>query len=157
MSQEPALRACARCRVGKTLDAFPMKDKAKGWFGSYCRPCGRERNKEHYYKNVAAYMARARKRAVTDRQRNRGFVLEYLSSHPCIDCGESDPIVLEFDHRDLGSKINAVSRLIYTSTLNAVQAEIEKCDVRCGNCHRIRTTSQFGSYRLGEATFAHLV
>ena len=157
MFQEPALRVCASCRVGKALDAFPMKDKAKGWYRSYCRPCGRERSKEHYYKNVAAYMTRARKRAVTDRQRNRAFVLEYLSRHPCIDCGESDPIVLEFDHRDLGAKLNEVSRLVYTNTLKAVQAEIEKCDVRCGNCHRIRTTSQFGSYRLGEATFAYLV
>ena len=96
-------------------------------------------------------------RAVIDRRRNRGFVVEYLSTHACVDCGESDPIVLEFDHRELGAKLNAVSRLVHMSTLNAVRAEIEKCDVRCGNCHRIRTTSQFRSYRLGEATRAYLI
>src|SRR5438552_6827616 len=157
MAQEPVLRVCARCHVSKPLEEFPLKDAAKGWYGSYCRPCGRERSKEHYYQNVAAYMTRARMRAVIDRRRNRGFVVEYLSTHACVDCGESDPIVLEFDHRELRAKLNAVSRLVHMSTLNAVRAEIEKCDVRCGNCHRIRTTSQFRSYRLGEATRAYLI
>ena len=38
-----------------------------------------------------------------------------------------------------------------------VTAEIEKCDVRCGNCHRIRTAAQFGSYRLGEDVLAYAI
>jgi len=84
-------------------------------------------------------------------------VADYLATHPCIDCGESDVVVLEFDHRDPGTKLENVARLIHTGTLAAVQAEIEKCDVRCGNCHRIRTANQFGWYRLGEEALAYLV
>jgi hypothetical protein len=93
-------------------------------------------------------MARARARAAIDRPRNRAFAAEYLSTHRCIDCGEADPIVLEFDHRDPSTKREDVSRLIHTSTVAAVRAELAKCDVRCGNCHRRRTLLQYGSYRV---------
>jgi hypothetical protein len=102
-------------------------------------------------------MKRARDRAALDRPLNRRFVAEYLSTHPCIDCGEPDPVVLEFDHRDPRTKRADVSRLIHTSTLPAVRAELLKCDVRCANCHRIRTAAQFGSYRLGEDIGAYFV
>ena len=157
MSEASAFRVCSRCRVAMALSEFPVKNAAKGWYGSYCRPCCRDYGREHYRKNVATYVARAGAHAAIERSRNRLFVADYLLTHPCIACGESDPIVLEFDHRESGAKNDEVSRLVRTSGLGAVQAEIEKCDVRCGNCHRIRTTGQFGSYRVGEATNAYLV
>jgi len=157
MSGEFATRMCARCLLDKPLHDFGLKNPAKGWYSSYCRPCTRERSKEHYQKNLVAYITRARTRSRTDRDRNRAYVAEYLATHPCIDCGESDAVVLEFDHRDPGTKLENVARLLHTGTLTAVQAEIEKCDVRCGNCHRIRTANQFGWYRLGEEANAYLV
>jgi hypothetical protein len=156
MSDPSAVRVCARCRVEKPLAEFPIKNATRGTYGSYCRPCRTEYGKEHYQRNVAAYVGRARARAAVDRPRNRQFVAEYLSTHPCVDCGEADRVVLEFDHRDPSTKKDDVGRLIHTSTLPVVQREIEKCDVRCGNCHRIRTARQFGWYRLGEAPVAYL-
>ena len=157
MPDPSALRVCARCHVAKPLAEFPIKNAAKGWLGSYCRGCCSEYGKEHYRKNVAAYMKRARARAAVDRPRNRQFVLDYLSAHPCVDCGEADPIVLEFDHRDPRTKRAEIARLIHSSTLGIIRSELEKCDVRCGNCHRIRTAAQFGSYRLGEDLGAYFV
>jgi hypothetical protein len=157
VSDAPVLRICARCHVAKPLSEFGLKDPGKGWRSSYCRPCTRERSRAHYRDNVASYVARSRIRATFDRRRNREWVAEYFATHPCVDCGEADPVVLEFDHRELRDKRDNVSRLIHTSTLSAVQAEIAKCDVRCGNCHRIRTAKQFGWYRLGEAELAYLV
>ena len=110
--------------------------------------------KEHYRAHKAAYLSRSKARASVDRPRNRRFVAEYLSTHPCVDCGETDPVVLEFDHRDPTTKRADVGRLIHMSVVAMVRTEIEKCDVRCGNCHRIRTADQFGSYRLGESSVA---
>ncbi|HEY8731219.1 MAG TPA: hypothetical protein VIN69_04480 [Candidatus Limnocylindria bacterium] len=149
------MRVCSRCRAEKPLADFPIKNAAKGWYGSYCRSCCREYGKEHYRKNVAAYVSRSKAQAAIDRPINREFVATYLSTHVCVDCGESDPVVLEFDHRDPGTKRADVGQLIHSSTVAVVRAEIGKCDVRCGNCHRIRTAAQFGSYRLGEPTGAY--
>ncbi|HEY8758037.1 MAG TPA: hypothetical protein VIN74_06035 [Candidatus Limnocylindria bacterium] len=157
MSDLPIVRVCARCHTPKPLTEFPFKSAARGTYRSYCRPCCREYAKEHYRRNVAAYMARSKARAPIDRQRNREFIGEYLSTHPCVDCGEADAVVLEFDHRDPKTKRAEVGRLINTSTIGIVRAEIDKCDVRCGNCHRIRTAHQLGWYRVGEPTDAYLV
>jgi hypothetical protein len=157
VSDLPLLRVCARCHVAKSLAEFPIKNAAKGWYGSYCVPCRREYSREHYKRNLSTYLRRARARAAVDRPLNRAFVADYFRTHPCIDCGEADPVVLEFDHRDPATKTDDVGRLIHTSTVAAVRAEIAKCDVRCGNCHRIRTAKQFGWYRLGEDDVAYLV
>jgi hypothetical protein len=71
--------------------------------------------------------------------RNRKFVDDYLKIHPCIDCGNSDVRVLEFDHVR-GQKETNISNIIRNGwTLERLISEIEKCEVRCCNCHRIVT------------------
>ena len=63
------------------------------------------------------------------------------------DCGEVDPTVLVFDHRDPTEKFKDVGKMIHNgSSLENVQREISKCDVRCANCHSRRTAKQFGYY-----------
>jgi hypothetical protein len=71
-------------------------------------------------------------------------------THPCIDCGESDPIVLEFDHREGEKKLAAVSTLMtqMKASLKTIKAEIVKCDVRCANCHRRKTAKERGWYKI---------
>ncbi len=69
--------------------------------------------------------------------RNRLFIIEYLKEHPCIDCGESDIRVLEFDHRDMDSKKSSIVQLVAGKySIKTIASEIAKCDVRCANCHR---------------------
>ena len=63
----------------------------------------------------------------------------------CIDCGESDPIVLDFNHRDRSKKklqIGDCARLGWS--FETIMKEAEKCDVICSNCHRKRTAKQLG-------------
>jgi hypothetical protein len=57
---------------------------------------------------------------------NKRFVYDYLSCHPCIDCGERDLDVLEFDHIDPESKAFGISKS-YNYTLKTIKREIEKC------------------------------
>lgn len=74
------------------------------------------------------------------RERNKAFVATYLASHPCVDCDEADPVVLEFDHVR-GEKRMDVGRMASSVGvgLETLKAEIAKCDVRCANCHRRKT------------------
>jgi hypothetical protein len=67
-----------------------------------------------------------------------GYVARYLRSHPCVDCGNADTDVLQFDHVR-GEKITEVSDIAYrTGTIRSLLEEIAKCEVRCANCHTKR-------------------
>ena len=71
--------------------------------------------------------------------RNRAILLDYLRGHPCVDCGETDLLVLEFDHVR-GTKVQGVFLMAARGANPAkIIAEIAKCEVRCVNCHRRRT------------------
>ena len=68
--------------------------------------------------------------------KQKSSVDAYLRDHPCVDCGESDLRVLEFDHVR-GDKFKSIAQM-YSYCLQRIMTEIAKCDVRCANCHRIR-------------------
>ena len=70
-------------------------------------------------------------------ERNKALIIR-IKSVPCMDCGNRfPPHVMDFDHVR-GEKLMTVSGLGGTST-SRVLREIEKCDIVCANCHRIRT------------------
>jgi hypothetical protein len=71
----------------------------------------------------------------------RAWIREYKATHPCVDCGEADPIVLEFDHLPPSRKHWAPST---RGSLTKAQAEVEKCEVVCANCHARRTYARGG-------------
>lgn len=67
--------------------------------------------------------------------------------NPCVDCGEDDPVVLEFDHVR-GDKAGSISLMIHNGvSLETLIIEINKCQVRCANCHRRKTARDRGYFR----------
>lgn len=72
---------------------------------------------------------------------SRYAVVDDLKSKPCTDCGRSFPAVcMDFDHRDPSSKVLAVSHMVSLGySLQRILDEIDKCDLVCANCHRVRT------------------
>lgn len=72
------------------------------------------------------------------RSLKRRFIEEYKTNKPCLDCGGVfPPCAMDFDH--LRDKVSGVSNLVQLGTMAALLAEIEKCELVCANCHRIRT------------------
>ena|SRR3989338_1185397 len=78
------------------------------------------------------------------RVRVREAMLEYLSTKKCLDCNETDPIVMEFDHIDPKKKFRGIGTMLSGHwSWKSVLLEIEKCEIRCANCHRRKTYAQF--------------
>ena len=100
-------------------------------------------SRKHYESNKATVNARSMQRATVVRKKIRAWLHEYLKNNPCVDCGESDPVVLEFDHqRDKLFAIGDAPRK--TTSIKVVAAEVAKCEVRCANCHRKKTYTERG-------------
>jgi hypothetical protein len=73
------------------------------------------------------------------RERTKAKVISYLQTHPCVDCGETDVVVLEFDHVRGCKERTISSMLVQGYSFAKILEEIAKCDVRCANCHRRKT------------------
>jgi hypothetical protein len=99
-------------------------------------------SRRHYIKNKKGTIARSKKRNISQRKNNRAFVDRVKSFASCMDCGESNPIVLDFDHVR-GEKVSNVSDMASSSyCISTIKDEIRKCNIRCSNCHRKKTHSR---------------
>lgn len=148
-------RRCTTCGVLKPLDDFAPKYRELRRPSSRCRDCLSQYHRQWYERNRERVIARVRSNrakpheslpkviAHIDARRKRW---EYLLAHPCIDCGESNPLVLEFDHKR-EKKAAIVDLMQRHARWSEILVEIEKCDVRCANCHRRRTALARGYYR----------
>lgn len=137
------LLRCYMCGRYKTFEQFAFADMRTGARQGYCRVCHAAYRRAHYIANKPDYIRRAIAQVSGRRAQNRREIYAYLKLHPCVDCGERDVMVLEFDHRDRELKWKAVAVLAMTKRWQRVLGEIGKCDVRCVNCHRRRTAQQF--------------
>ena len=133
---------CTKCNHDKPETEFHRRSKAtaKGR-QPWCKSCRRKIDREYHRKRWESGKKKAE--VAVRQQRNREFIWKYLSERECVDCGEEDIIVLQFDHiRD--KKHNVSDMISHTASLEALQEEIEKCDVVCANCHLRRTAHQMG-------------
>ena len=138
------MKKCAHCKEFKPLNEFAYSNRILKTRQKHCRDCMSKFNKASYEKaDKEKIYENRRKRAETARQ----YVWDYLSSHPCVDCGESDPRLLEFDHVS-GRKKDSVSQLATgRHSIETIQKEIDKCVVRCVACHRKKTYDDRGWFR----------
>jgi hypothetical protein len=138
-------RKCSRCGTLKPTAEFAWRNKSKGRYDSFCRPCRADYKKAHYAANKQRYIERAQERKRELALERTLYLIAFFRSHPCVDCGETDPVVLEFDHRR--DKLFSIGMELSRRRWQSILAEIEKCDVVCANCHRRRTALRRGSLR----------
>lgn len=137
-------KRCCTCHRDQPLTSFNRRAAAADGRQARCRTC----SSVWYAQNRLAHMANVRRRNDRVRKESQQRLGTYLSTHPCVDCGERDIRCLEFDHRDPLTKVSEVTRMVAIPLpWETVLAEIEKCDVRCANCHRRATVERGGWWR----------
>ena len=137
-------KRCSTCRLTLPPEAFSTRRASRDGLQNRCRACWRA----DYVANQETRKAAAAATALAKLRSHRDRLQQYLEENPCIDCGEDDIRCLDFDHRDPSTKLANVSQLVATHVRwQRILEEIEKCDVRCANCHRKRTAEQQQSWR----------
>lgn len=136
-------KICPKCnrKLSTVNDFYKDKRRADG-LQTYCKTCRNNHNK--------SYNIRRKEHLNNKRQERRHmrylYLLTYLSKHGCVDCGERDPVVLEFDHV-MGDKITELSKMAHdVRPMKVIQKEVEKCEVRCSNCHKRKTAKEQNWY-----------
>lgn len=144
------MKICSKCKEMKSFDQFHKSEK-RG-YQSYCLSCRKQHDKQYWEKRKTnlSLMEAKRKSASVRREKAQDFVYKYLLAHPCIDCGEKDPIVLTFDHI-FHNKLYNVSDIVSNGNMCKLQTEIVKCVVRCANCHMRKTAKDFNWFAFKKA------
>lgn len=134
---------CGLCEQTRPVEDFNWKAKSRGIRQSNCRKCTKSQLRSHYKDNTSYYKKKAKARDRANRSANREHLVRYLSEHPCVDCGEERLPTLQFDHVRGQKKFN-ISAMIRHHNWDGILQEIVKCEVRCANCHAVKTATQFG-------------
>jgi len=108
-----------------------------------CKVCLSLQRRERYA-SEPEYREQFKSRYRNARRAKKLMLWDYLATHPCVDCGEKNPMVLEFDHRERDGKVFELSEITRGHSVAKMWAEVAKCDVRCANCHRKKTYADFG-------------
>ena len=129
---------CIKCGIEQPEDNFSWRYKNQGVRRKDCKTCVRLADKQRYQNPERRAKLNARTKSA--RQETIDKIWAYKSSHPCVDCGRTNPAGLEFDHLPQFEKsFNICQGPERGYAWKKIAAEIAKCEVVCGYCHGIRT------------------
>lgn len=148
---------CSRVSGSSSVDSFSMltplaraglrdKLRAEADAGQECNTCHRWLPIEVFtrvtgtrFRNPRCNSCRSRRHALTPLALAKKKLLDDGRRKPCADCGGMfDLVAMDYDYVRGTKRYNLGSAYRWVS-LAALAAEIEKCDVVCSNCHRVRT------------------
>lgn len=161
LSQLPRMKVCNKCSFGKTLDKFYFRTSWNGKdYPTYickechskksknniqewkklelCWHCGNERNAGGNF--CLKCKEKNRTNIIKRKIKNKQKAVELLGGK-CSKCGLKTNCldVYDFHHKDPSKKAVEVGKILAYSWVK-ILPEIEKCELLCGNCHRIETS-----------------
>jgi hypothetical protein len=84
--------------------------------------------------------------AIRKHDRRQWLIDQKVARIHCMDCYKKverdNTFVFDYDHRDPEQKTEAISQMLHQWTTDRLLHEMDKCDLICANCHRVRTNAQ---------------
>lgn len=129
---------CRTCKTWKSKDEFNYRDAEHGLLQYDCRDCQQRLRRESYANHRETTRLSNDKWASRAIETAKDHVYNYLITHPCVDCGNTNILALTFDHvRD--TKKGVIADMVSKGrSIETIKEEIRKCDVVCFNCHMRR-------------------
>jgi hypothetical protein len=128
------MKVCSKCHLPKDDTEYTWSIRGIKKHSS-CNQCRNAERMDYYERNKEKELKYKWNRQLSKREEARLFVEDYKRSNPCTDCGATDIDSLTFDHvRDI-KKMTIANMVNLGYSIQAIQAEIEKCEVRCWTCH----------------------
>jgi hypothetical protein len=121
-------KECTRCGEFLDLSHFSPR-KTKMGYQSWCKKCIHVQRQSRY--SSTEWKESHSKHSQDSSKKRAEWVFQYLETHPCVDCGETNILCLEFDHIEKRSFSPADT----SKTIRHLEEELKKCQVRCANCH----------------------
>ena len=103
-----------------------------------------QRNYQRKYYHSKQLREQRRKAKLQRRHKNKLKAIAFLGGE-CIKCGNNDPRVLDFHHRNPAEKeANCFS--LWHRRWSIIEKEIKKCILLCANCYRIEHYGMLGCH-----------
>lgn len=132
-------RRCIECLQEKDPEEFRWLNKNLDRKIARCKTCDALYRADVYVDKKESFIASNKRQY----KKLRDLLNSLKEGKPCADCGKSFPNeAMDFDHRDPSTKIEKVSAMVYKGSVPLLLSEVEKCDLVCAVCHRIRTKKQ---------------
>lgn len=134
-------KTCYKCKEKKTIDNFDIHSKNPDGLQATCKACRVSTNKKYYLETPDKNIAR-----MSHRTRRNILIQEItipLLKKGCYDCKKFHENAMEFDHVK-GEKLVNISeiakmRVDDKEMVSLLKEELQKCEVRCVNCHKKET------------------
>lgn len=134
------MKTCTKCKSAKAPQEFNKKKDSKDGLQSRCKTCVSAR----YHNNKQLAQKYTKRQKLKRRLEYTNRIIEIKKRTSCVDCGNANPIVLQFDHVS-GQKFKAITTMVHECySWDKILEEIHKCELVCANCHQIRTFNRNG-------------
>lgn len=133
-------KQCCSCKMKLDTSKFYKNSRHRDGLSSRCIACQKEYHK-HWHATTRSRLSKDRNKILKEEKKLAAseYVAKLKTNAPCSDCGlYFHPCQMDFDH--LRDKVDNVSAMVNSGlSIPAIQAEIDKCELVCSNCHRLRT------------------
>jgi hypothetical protein len=135
---------CGTCKTELPTTDFAGNRTRKDGLQSHCRTCKKTIQNRWYANNKDVHGTNVRRRTKEYREIAKRYVVDILENSSCTDCGDTRIEVFEFDHVRGAKRANVSKMVSHGYCVDTIQTEIDKCEIVCANCHRLRTFRRHG-------------